>query len=524
MSSKTSTVTLPISVSADKNVKNSVQTQFGGIRTEEAASGADMVRGENFTSSNFPRLSTAHQKRFVSARVTQGAQREVVAADKIYVIEAAGIYVSENGRRTRCATLLQDSKKNVTVCGRDLFVLPDHIYYDGTSEEKKNMRESTEEILVTLKGKTLTTDRADLVEFGLRRGDGIIIATSPSGVTPYMFRGNYRVDTVSESTLNVDTDFPYTGTCIVTITRDMPLLDIAMSLGERVFGARGVMVYISEAGNINNWNASSGLDSDPASLISVTYGDFTACAEWNGYPIFFKEGAICKLMGNKASNYSLIETSAPGIPKWAAKTLVSVGGALYYCNATGVYKYDGGYPRRIDIGAIAEGIRGTSAATDGEKYYLYGDGVLYVYDPRRDIWYTASCGSIVSMSGRQGEVYMLEQAGNLFGFGNTVIGSEEYALPSEARFGYDDCGTADKKSLLSLSFSYIAAMGTQFQVYVEFDEDGVEHLLAQYQGDGKWHTATCTCPSNRCNGFRISLSIIGNVTLASITRKYRVIV
>jgi hypothetical protein len=175
------------------------------------------------------------------------------------------------------------------------------------------------------------------------------------------------------------------------------------------------------------------------------------------------------------------------------------------------------------MGVSAEGIRGTSAATDGEKHYLYADGILYVYDPRHDIWYTSSCGSIASMSGKQGEVYILEQTGDLFGFGSTVIGSDEHSLPSEARFGYDDCGTDDKKSLLSLSFTYLADKGAQFEAYVEFDEDGEEHLLAQYEGNGKWETVTCACPPNRCDGFRVNLIMTGSITLASVTKKYRVI-
>ena len=385
------------------------------------------------------------------------------------------------------------------------------------------MRISTDVIKATISGNSLVAESVDFEDIGFRMGDGVTVTSVASTLSSHVFTVNSTVYYVDGNTLLIDGVFPSDGEYAIRVRRDIPSLTHAVCWGERMYGTSGSNVNISEEGNIYNWKGKRGLDSDPVTMPSVSVGSFTACAEWNGYIVFFKEGSICKLLGNKASSYVLSEVTAPGIPEGGHKTLVSLGGALYYCGTMGVYKYDGTHPKRIDQGALPDGLKATAAATDGERYYLAANGKVYVYDPVRQLWSAESGAAIVSMAGRAGEVYMLTSGGLLFASGDTAEGGLEDATDAWLSFGYDDGGAAEKKSLLSLSLTVRLGEGADLEVLAEFDEDGEQVLVGNSRGRGAWENLTYMCPPNICGGFRIHLHARGSFTLASLTRNYRII-
>lgn len=511
-------------IAADSNVKKKTQTKFGGLCRERMADGEAISYMVNTTSCDHPRISARERRKLSSVRAVAGSMPyNVAVSDKVYVVESDKLYISENGSRTECCTLYSESDKRIVCYDKDLIIIPDYIHYNGAFGYTTKMRISTDVIKATISGNSLVADSVDLENIGFRMGDGITVTSVASTLSSYVFTLNSTVYFVDGKALYIDGTFPRDGEYMLRVRRDMPSLTHAVCMGSRMYGTSGANVNISEEGNIYNWKGKRGLDTDPVTLPSASVGSFTACAEWNGYIIFFKENSICKLLGGKASNYVLSEVTAPGIPEGGHKTLVSLGGSLYYCGTMGVYKYDGTHPKRIDQGALPDGLKATAAATDGERYYLAANGNIYVYDPIRQIWSAESSGTIVSMAGRAGEVYMLTSGGLLFASGSTAEGELEDATDARLSFGYDDGGAAEKKSLLSLSLTAFLEFGTNFEVLAEFDEDGEQVLIGSSTGRGAWENLTYMCPPNICSGFRIHIHSYGDFTLASLTRSYRII-
>ena len=519
-----STIALPAKIPADVNLQKRTQKKFGGLCREMIAGGEDISSMNNVVSDDYPRLSVRGARKLLSSAVTQAQINGVMASDKVYVVEGDKVYISSNNTRVECCQLKSDDEKTFVKCQKDLIILPDHLYLNGISSTVSNLRVDTGTVNGVVSGDSLKIEGFDFYEKGFSSGDGIqvVVYTGNNGMN--VFSGNFVVREISDDTLYIDGVFSHDGEYRVRVMKDMPFLENAVCLGERMYGINGRSLYISEEGNIHNWKAESGFDSDPVHMISSSAGDFTACAEWNGYIILFKEGSINKLLGNKASNFILSETTAPGIPEGYGNTLVSIGGALYYCGARGVYKYDGTSPKRIDLGALPDGLIPVAAATDGEKYYLVASGRLYVYDTARQIWCAEDGSEIIALSSKASRVYMLTKNGDLLVSGPTdEEGSDEGDVTSEITFGYDDGGSAEKKSLQSLSLTVFVEKGAQLDVEVELDESGEREVIGSRTGEGVWENLTYAVKSNVCNGFRVYLRSRGKFTLASLTRNYRVI-
>lgn len=519
-----STVVLPAKIPAESNIKKQAQRKFGGLCREMRAGGEDVCAMKNITSDDYPRLSVRAPRKLESSAATSGLINGVVASEKVYVVEGDKLYVSnQDGTRTLRHQLKTDGEKTFVKCEKDIIVLPDHTFISGVSSNTSELRADTGNKNGTVSGDSLKIEGFDFAAAGFAIKDGIQVVVYTNNTGLGVFSGNYVVNRVSGDTLYVDGAFSHDGDYLVRVLKDTPFMEDAICLGERMFGINGRNLYISEEGNINNWKAKSGFDSDPAHLLSSSAGGFTAVAEWNGYVILFKEGSVSKLLGNKATSYILSETSAPGIPEGYGKTLVSIGGALYYCGAKGVYRYDGTSPKRIDLGALPDGIVPVAAATDGEKYYLAAGDCLYVYDTARQIWCAEDGRDIAAMSGKDSRVYMLKKNGDLMVSGADEEGVSEGTVESEITFGYDDGGVADKKSLLWVHVTAYIEKDARLDVEVELDESGERMVIGSRTGDGTWESLTYSVKANVCNGFRISLRSQGKFTLAALTRSFRVI-
>ena len=515
-----STVTLPARILADANVQKKAQRKFGGLCREMIAGGEDISAMKNITSEDFPRMSVRAPRGLDTTAATTSTPHNVTVSDKVYVIEGKKMYISDGRERTECCTLNTDGEKAIVHNGKNLIILPDHIHYNGVSKNSTYMRLDTGVFNGVINGDTMTATDINFQSLGFIAGDGIIVSVYPEGNT---FRNsNFRIRLVLGDSIYIDGVFPKDGEFQMRVMKDMPFISHGVCTGERMYGINGRNVYISEEENIHNWKSTSGLESDPATLTSASVGDYTACTEWNGYILFFKEGSITKLLGRKTSDFILSETSAPGIPMGYAKTLVIIGGSLYYCGAQGVYKYDGSTPKRIDVGALPDKIVPVAAATDGQRYYIATENLVYVYDTVRGVWCVED-GELVSMYGRANEVYMLKSNGDLLVRGGNDFSSAESKIPSEITFGYDDGGSADKKSLISVSLTVFIESGATLEVEVELDESGERTVIGSRQGKGRWENLTYAVSPNVCDGFRIRLRSEGKFTLASLTRNYRVI-
>lgn len=195
-----------------------------------------------------------------------------------------------------------------------------------------------------------------------------------------------------------------------SVGRLVPDLDYVCVNENRVWGCKGDTIYCSKLGDPLNWNVYQDLSTDSWSVETGTPGDFTGCASFQGYPTFFKENCVFKVLGDTPQNFTLRKVNIMGVKDGAYKTVVEIRGRLYYLSHAGVMEWNGGdYPSiisgvlGIEPGAVSE-YGSLGAGTDSLRYYIelmpevYQRQVdafipqmgVYVYDTRYGTWHFLS--------------------------------------------------------------------------------------------------------------------------------------
>lgn len=198
---------------------------------------------------------------------------------------------------------------------------------------------------------------------------------------------------------------PHTETAI-TVRRALPDMDYVCVNENRVWGCRGDAVYSSKLGDPLNWNVFDGVATDSWTVETGTPGEFTGCASFQGYPVFFKENAVFKVLGDTPQNFVLRKINILGVYAGAFRSISEIRGRLYYLSQAGVMEWNGGDHPSIISGAIGlepgQSVSNRACAgTDSVRYYLetapykyereIGRWVqqpgIYVYDTRYGIWH-----------------------------------------------------------------------------------------------------------------------------------------
>ena len=196
-----------------------------------------------------------------------------------------------------------------------------------------------------------------------------------------------------------------------SVKREVPDLDFVCVNENRLWGCKGDTIYASKLGDPLNWNVFDGLSTDSWSVNTGTPGDFTGCCSYQGYPTFFKENAVFKVLGDEPNNFVLRKQNIVGVKKGASKTVVEIRGKLYYLSHAGVMEWNGGdYPTiisgalGIEPGMVSQ-MGSPGAGTDTVRYYIqlmpfYYDGNenipwltvtgVFVYDTRYGTWHMLS--------------------------------------------------------------------------------------------------------------------------------------
>ncbi len=400
------------------------QTSFAGLaRTGKQTAGtvADM---KNLSPRCAPALATRHPRgiyRYASGITPHGM---VMFGDMLYYAQGSALYRSASASASEVVGVLSDTDKQFAVFGDRLFIFPDKMYVDGPRGSLHPMTIRTS----VYEGVSFSSNRITLpagntwASLGFEVGDGLHVGNADD-VNPAP-EGNYAITALRGEVAEISATFLTTYISRAIFERRVPDMDGLCTGGDRLFGFHGKDIYVSAAGNALNWNGTGITPAEAsATLHTDSEGDFTACAPWQGYVIFFKSDRICKLLGHRSDSLTLSDAPAPGIPPELAKTLCEVGGALYYHARSGVYRYSGQYPERIGH-LTATSITFGCGGTDGLAYYLAivpasggesEDGRrLYVYTPETGVWYAEDDIHVVQMVNRQGFLCMQDDVGGVW--------------------------------------------------------------------------------------------------------------
>ncbi len=398
-------------------------TDFGGIGRlggDTAGVVADMV---NLSPRMAPALAVRHPRSlFMTARDSTTAHGMAMLGNVLYFVQGSTLYASTEELVATAVGTVSDTDKLFAVFGDRLIILPDKVYVDAADGALHPMELDTGEIdsiefsldTVTLpKGMTWTS-------LGFEAGDGIYVLNADD-VTPAP-EGQYGIARIQGRVAYLTSGISTEYVSRARIKRLVPDMDSLCVCGERLYGCRGKDIYISASGSALNWNG-TGTSTATASLTlhTRTEGNFTACAPWQGYVVFFKPGRICKLLGSRTDSFTLNDTPAPGIPAALAGTLCEVGGALYYHGLSAVYRYAGQYPERVGHLTNAVVTAGCGG-TDGLSYYvavstgigMTGSWRQYVYAPDAGAWYAEDALHPVAMLYREGFLCTQDHTGRIW--------------------------------------------------------------------------------------------------------------
>ena len=371
---------------------------------------------------------------------------------------------------------------------------------------------------------------ADLTEGDTLTWNGTSIDAMIGGVSSTIA---VTAGTDGEALVFADIPTDYTESGSITLVREVPDLDYICVNENRLWGCKGDTIYASALGDPFNFNVFDGLSTDSWQSAVPDEGDFTACVSYGGYPIFFKEDSICKVQGDKPSNFQWTLSSRFGVKEGSSWSLAVAGETLFYLSRAGICSYNGGAPRVISepLGANTRWAE-ASGGSDGIRYYVslrdYDDSVvsgLYVFDTRYGVWHRED-----SVSGAfafcDESLYMVDlDTGKLWRLdGDTDYGSAEGTITWQVKFAdsdnfYEttDSNSQNKKGPLRILIRATLANNTTIEVKIKYD-DGTTHLVGTLEGSSSAKKKTYIIPLilRRCDHYRLSLDGYGDAVIYSI--------
>lgn len=339
--------------------------------------------------------------------------------------------------------------------------------------------------------------------------------------------------TDGEALVFADIPTDYTEPGRITIEREVPDLDYVCVNENRLWGCKGDTIYASALGDPFNFNVFDGLSSDSWTSAVPDEGDFTACVSYGGYPIFFKENSICKVQGDKPSNFQWTLSSRFGVKEGSANSLAVAGETLFYLSRAGICSYNGGAPRVISepLGANTRWQQATGGS-DGIRYYVglrdYDDSDvsgLYVFDTRYGVWHRedyrygdfAFCHESLYMALETNGIYRLD--------GDTNYGTLEDTFTWQVVFAdsdnfYETVDTASqnkKGGPLRILIRATLAEDSTIEVKIKYD-DGNTKSVGTITGTSSAKKKTYILPLilRRCDHYRLSLDGYGDAVIYSI--------
>ena len=111
----------------------------------------------------------------------------------------------------------------------------------------------------------------------------------------------------------------YTESGTIVFRREVPALTRVCVNENRLWGTDGKTIYASKLGDPFNFHVFDGLSTDSWQSGAVDAGEFTACVSYLGYPVFFKEDQVCKVYGDKPSNFQWTPSARLGVKAGCAK-------------------------------------------------------------------------------------------------------------------------------------------------------------------------------------------------------------
>ena len=357
-----------------------------------------------------------------------------------------------------------------------------------------------------------------------RPGDGVQLTGVPAGVVTSGVIADCGRDYVTVPGLlkrETSLDTP------VTVGRYLPLMDMVIECGNRLWGCRyglnraGAVVneiYASKLGDFRNWNCFQGISTDSYCVSLGNDGPFTGAVQHLGYPVFFREDCIHRLYGSTPATFRLQTTPCPGVQQGCSRSLARVGQMLYYKSPTGVCAYDGAVPVTVSQKLGAMPCIRASAGALGDKYYICFQeeettGQLWVYDTARGLWHREDDTRVRWFCTCRDDLFFVNGAGQIISVMGRGQPEEEISWMLET--GALGTLTPDSKTLTRLNLRL--ELEQQAKVWVQYDGDDFWTPVATVYGSAG-QCFNLPVAVRRCDRLRLRLAGTGFMRLSCITK------
>jgi len=459
-------------------IGKTTQVKFGGYHHSLAAGDGEIYDMENMTSLYYPLLSPRPKRRLLTTLTTPNG---IFGRDKLCWVDGTSFYY--DGVLKGAVT---DGIKAFAAIGAYIVIFPDKKYFN-TAEDEFGSLESTYTGAATFQDGTLYEEAAEANTIycsGVTWSDYFKVgdAVTISGCTS--LTDNNKTPVIRE----IDGDemhfyenvFENGTESAVTIKRVVPDMLYLCENENRLWGCIGNTIYASKLGDPFNWNVFDGLSTDSWSVDVGSAENFTGCAAFLGYPVFFKPGQICKIYGSIPTNFQVMASATMGIAEGSWLSPAIAGETLFYLSQNGPVAYTGGIPTLLGEAFGTDRYKNGYGGSDRKKYYLSlkdQEGVwhLFVYDTSLGLWHREDSVQILGFAYSDSNLYFLTDAGEIWITGNITeppeASTEETDVSWYAEFGDFTEGSLNKKSVTKIHMRLEMDEGATITAYIKYDSD-----------------------------------------------------
>lgn len=341
-------------------------------------------------------------------------------------------------------------------------------------------------------------------------------------------------------------DVAYNAGAEVIVERKMPIMDIVIEAGNRLWGCRygennnGEIVneiYCSKQGDMKNWQSFVGTALDSWALSCGTDGPWTGAVEYHGNPVFFKEGYVHQISGSFPANYSASSMACKGVVKGAAKSIAVVNDVVYFKTRNGIGQYSGGLVAEMSdaFGDTkytacdnADSLfSGAKAVGCNDKYYVNMKSekddkwYLFVYDTVRQMWNKEDEIKIGAWCAYKGRVhYTIENGPPDVMCMDREDSDPIYGKPEVVKWMAETgiMGTSSARTYISrVMLRMLMTVGSRVMIYLQYDSVGDWQHVCTVTGTAA-RTFSLPVRARRCDHFRMRIVGEGDVKIFSMTK------
>lgn len=321
----------------------------------------------------------------------------------------------------------------------------------------------------------------------------------------------------------------------VTLSRELPSDDVirfACECDGRIWAAGRNYIFASAQNDPFNWNTFDSLPGDSYAIRCPGGGEITGACTYLGYPIFFKEDGIYKILGDTAEEFTVSSLQCPGLRAGCEFSLAIAGGALFYNSKSGIVRYTGGTPSAMYFDFGRDKYRYAVGGSDGIRYYVkltdseagVGDQV-FMYDTELSMWFRyddpsyqtfSYDGNLWAMDNYSG-IYVLGEASDLPERMEKEGEFDSYVIFTDFTGSYHG-----RKGVSRVHLRVELDSGTEFHAAIRYDAasddvGGWEEAYSYSAEGSKKLTLSVPLIVRRCDHFTLKLSAHGQWKLYQLT-------